>query len=276
MTMVPQGSRGYPSTSTPRYPESFELKNPSDKLSRSARPKTLGSSFVEVISSTENNLSSIQIPEIGSYISLDDIAIAPLSDIHLSQMSQANNDVIINFEDGSLTHMENILITPAPETPEVLVDEDLFKKHLKFPDVITKTQGTRTSSPFPSAITSKAWQQYFEKKEKAKKDKENQIKKRKLERELKKKVQPQKKRMKKEKAEETKGQIKCGFCDFDLISDTEEEGEMNIGRDKCIRWYHLKCTKLKNLSYSQAAIVPYECSICQNVRKDVLKNYNTD
>lgn len=64
---------------------------------------------------------------------------------------------------------------------------DPFRKHLKFPVVDEKKKGIRTSSQFPSAISFKAWQQYHKNKEKEKQDKANNIKKRKLERELKKK-----------------------------------------------------------------------------------------
>lgn len=43
--------------------------------------------------------------------------------------------------------------------------------------------------------------------------------------------------------------IKCAECEEILISDVEDDGERNIGCDKCIRWYHLKCTNFVGLSY---------------------------
>lgn len=57
-----------------------------------------------------------------------------------------------------------------------------------------------------------------------------------VKRELKKnEPQPQKKKIKTKIAKETQSRVKCGSCNLDLINDTEEEGEMNIGCDQCIR-----------------------------------------
>lgn len=322
--MISKKTRGsiQPSTSTPRQSESFDLQNPSDKPS-SERPKTSG-----FFSNQDMDHGSLPIPDIGSYVSLNDISIAPFSDIHFSEICKASKDIVLPFNDsptidviqietvaelhqvpyseiskiddldaietlnstGSLNYepgtasslevTENIVIATAPETPATPVDEDPFKRHLKFPNNATKYKGTRLSNQFPSAITSKAWQEYYNNKEKAKQDKENQIKKRKLERELKRKMPPpKKKRTKKKKVEEPISPIKCGSCDVDLFSDTEEEGEKNIGCDHCIRWYHLKCTNLTNLSYHQAASAPYKCMLCEtaeNARRDVLKTYNNN
>lgn len=46
--------------------------------------------------------------------------------------------------------------------------------------------------------------------------------------------------------------VKCPECDDILISNVEEDDEKNIGCDKCIRSYHLKCTRLVGLSYLEA------------------------
>lgn len=91
---------------------------------------------------------------------------------------------------GKIVDKENNTITSVPLKPAPFIDdviEDPFQKHLKYPDLVIKNKVSRTSNQFLSAISSKAWRQYYEKKEKEKQDKDNKTKKRKLERELKKK-----------------------------------------------------------------------------------------
>jgi hypothetical protein len=48
------------------------------------------------------------MPEIGSYVSLNDILIAPFSDIHLSEICQDNNDIVIPFDDSPTMHVIQI------------------------------------------------------------------------------------------------------------------------------------------------------------------------
>lgn len=54
----------------------------------------------------------------------------------------------------------------------------------------------------------------------------------------------------------------CSLCLDDLISDAEEEAEKNIGCDLCPRWFHLSCTELSALTYSEAADRAYKCNFC--------------
>lgn len=93
----------HPSASTPTHSESFDFKNPFDNPSKNARPKTTGFFSVQ-----DMDQSSIQIPEIGSYVSLNDISIAPFSEIHLSEISQASNDIVIPFVDSPATNVVQI------------------------------------------------------------------------------------------------------------------------------------------------------------------------
>lgn len=142
----------------------------------------------------------------------------------------------------------------------------------------------------PAAISSAAWRKYYEDKEQIKNEKQEAIRKRKLQRIEK---QEQKKNLKHSKTvrktapkrkkeihplqEVTKKtvdveiekenllaveRVKCPECDDILISDVEDDDEKNIGCDKCIRWYPLKCTRLVGLSYLEAKDKSFECDLC--------------
>ena len=55
---------------------------------------------------------------------------------------------------------------------------------------------------------------------------------------------------------------KCAECDEILISDVEDDDEKNIACDKCIRWYHLKCTHFVGLTNLEAKDNSFECDLC--------------
>lgn len=57
--------------------------------------------------------------------------------------------------------------------------------------------------------------------------------------------------------------IKCAFCDEDLISDTDDDLEKNIGCDYCTSWYHFKCTDFLDLTYEVAASKEFKCDLCK-------------
>ncbi|KAK9887657.1 hypothetical protein WA026_023778 [Henosepilachna vigintioctopunctata] len=138
----------------------------------------------------------------------------------------------------------------------------------------------------PASISSAAWRKYYEDKEQTKNEKKEAIRKRKLERVEKQKQKKTKKnsqtvrkiapkRNKKiEVTQETVNEefekenlptlqrVTCSKCDDVLISDVEDDDEKNIGCDKCIRWYHLKCTRFLGLSYLQAKDKFFECDLC--------------
>ncbi|KAJ8956456.1 hypothetical protein NQ318_010770 [Aromia moschata] len=59
-----------------------------------------------------------------------------------------------------------------------------------------------------------------------------------------------------------KENIKCSSCNDELISDTEDDSEKNIGCDECPRWFHMKCTAFCGLPYSEAANKDYICLMC--------------
>lgn len=61
-----------------------------------------------------------------------------------------------------------------------------------------------------------------------------------------------------------KDTLLCSECAEELISDVEDDLEKNIGCDVCIRWFHLKCTEMREKSYFEAALTTYKCSFCQN------------
>lgn len=55
--------------------------------------------------------------------------------------------------------------------------------------------------------------------------------------------------------------MKCATCSEELNSDTEDEGNKNIGCDHCTKWYHLRCTEI-GISYEEAATKEYTCYTC--------------
>ncbi|KAJ8929563.1 hypothetical protein NQ314_017726 [Rhamnusium bicolor] len=60
-----------------------------------------------------------------------------------------------------------------------------------------------------------------------------------------------------ESSPSAKQKIRCAACEEELESDTEADGDKNIGCDICPRWYHLKCSEFRHLSYDEAAIKEY-------------------
>lgn len=166
---------------------------------------------------------------------------------------------------------------------------DPFKTHLMLPEIPDKKR--KTGQRTPAAISSTAWRKYYEDKEQIKNEKQEAIRKRKIERI---KKQEQQKALKKSQnvrktapkrkkttqpvhtiqetdtldSEYQKENIpavdktQCAECDDVLISDTEDDNEKNIGCDKCVRWYHLKCTKFAGLSYLLVKDKYFECNLC--------------
>ncbi|XP_041982723.1 uncharacterized protein LOC121735833 [Aricia agestis] len=56
--------------------------------------------------------------------------------------------------------------------------------------------------------------------------------------------------------------LKCVGCEEDLISDAEDDDEKNIGCDKCPRWFHMRCTTKKGMSYVDVASQEFICHVC--------------
>ncbi|KAJ8953396.1 hypothetical protein NQ318_023513, partial [Aromia moschata] len=101
-------------------------------------------------------------------------------------------------------------------------------------------------------------------------EKERRKLKAKQNKELSKKKEKTKKSVKKRKGKGSDSQllsptnkenIKCSSCNDELISDTEDDSEKNIGCDECPRWFHMKCTAFCGLPYSEAANKDYICLI---------------
>ena len=173
------------------------------------------------------------------------------------------------------------LVQPASVTTQKKIS-DPFKHHVMLPEISNKVR--KDNKRTPAAISSAAWRKYYEDKEQIKNEKQERIQKRKLERiekqEQKKtlkhsqavrKTAPRRKKKSHEVTQETVNEefekknlptverVKCSECDDTLISDVEDNDEKNIGCDKCIRWYHLKCTRFVGLSYLEAKDKSFEC-----------------
>lgn len=152
-----------------------------------------------------------------------------------------------------------------------------FEQHLHYPEPIKKSN-KRQVEKLPSAISSQEWRTYYNRKENIKNRKEEINKKRKEEKlkakdnkELSKKKKRTEKSIKKGKGKQSDSQVlsprskenvKCSSCNEELISDTEDEADKNIGCDECPRWYHMKCTEFCGLPYSEAANKDYICFMC--------------
>ncbi|KAK9751722.1 hypothetical protein QE152_g4791 [Popillia japonica] len=67
----------------------------------------------------------------------------------------------------------------------------------------------------------------------------------------------------KENYDAEKERIKCSLCEDDLYSDTEEDSEKNIGCDYCPRWYHLRCTEFAACTYDEVATRDFTCDVCK-------------
>ncbi|KAF5289367.1 hypothetical protein FQR65_LT11878 [Abscondita terminalis] len=143
------------------------------------------------------------------------------------------------------------------EKGKIIIDP--FQKHLTFPEkAMKKKHGSRVKEKLSSAISSEACRSYYTRKsDKKKKKLEN----------AKLKKEPRKKKgikgNKKEQSSTRKDQILCTLCQDELISDAGDDGDKNIGCDKCPRWYHLKCTDMSDLTYNDAAQKDYAYDICQ-------------
>ncbi|XP_069358266.1 uncharacterized protein [Maniola hyperantus] len=181
--------------------------------------------------------ANISLPQPGSYISLDDISVLPFSEL---EISQTQNDMSF---------------------------DDIFEKHLHFPEP-PAPKDKKIGPKLPSAISSKAWRAYYQKKDQ---DKENLEMEKSQKRQLKaeekdRKAKEKEKRIKKKrtvvKSTSKKEVLQCSQCYEDLISDVEDDSEKNIGCDKCVRWFHLKCTMLEQVPYIEAAISDYICPFC--------------
>lgn len=151
---------------------------------------------------------------------------------------------------------------------QTLTLNDAFARHLKFPGPPAPKDKTKSVPNLPSAISTDAWRDYYIKKDE---DKENQVKEKKRKQQLRveKKERIAKERERKVKIKKAgnkritkKRNLKCSQCSEDLVSDVEDDLEKNIGCDKCIRWFHLKCTILKNVHFSEAANSDYTCPFC--------------
>jgi hypothetical protein len=176
-----------------------------------------------------------------------------------------------------------VLRTRFPPNKALEKNVDPFEAHLSFPEATKKLESKTPKAKLPSAISSQAWRNYYLKKEQEKNDKINQVKLRKEQREAKKrqkqimtnskkKKKPERKTEKrslknKEDTETTieqqKEKVKCALCEEDLISDTEDDLEKNIGCDYCTKWYHFKCTDFLDLTYEVAASKDYKCDMCK-------------
>lgn len=247
--------------------------------------------------------------DVDSIVSLDDVLILPLEDIILSTPTSTTSSVeketptkeqTPELPLTSLIHAVSIVspsfVLPTENSPLVqpysaaVGDSsqkktcDPFKNHLMLPE-ISKEARKPNKQRTPAAISSAAWRKYYEDKEQIKNEKQEAIRKRKLERIEKKEQEEARKVQKiapkrKKKIKVTQETIesidvesekenvpavelmKCAECDDVLISDVEDDDEKNIGCDKCIRWYHLKCTRFLGLSYSEAKDNSFECDLC--------------
>lgn len=141
-------------------------------------------------------------------------------------------------------------------------------KHLIVPKPIEKNKRAK-AGPSTSAISSKAWRDYYINKDNEKLEKEN-IKKRKREEMEKRKLEKATKNEKKLKAKDendklknlVKKKVKCALCLDVLESDAEEEGEKNVGCDLCPRWFHLYCTKMAGETYDSVTDKEFFCDFC--------------
>ncbi|CAH0547108.1 unnamed protein product [Brassicogethes aeneus] len=154
--------------------------------------------------------------------------------------------------------------TPLREPNKVTT----IDKYLQVPKPIEKTNRAK-AGPSTSAVSSKAWRDYYINKDNEKLEKEN-IKKRKREEIEKRKLEKASKNKKKLKPKDEneiqknliKKKVKCAICEDLLESDAEEEGEKNVGCDMCPRWFHLNCTKLAGETYDSVIDQEFYCDFC--------------
>lgn len=166
-------------------------------------------------------------------------------------------------EDNTL---KNVYQEKTPNKPiDLPVEVSPFSRHLQFPEPINKSE-KKKAPKLPSAISSRAWRHYYEKKEREKELKLDEQKKKKEERLNKQKAKKdsinQKNEGNKKRKLTKRNKVKCGLCEDELISDTEDDMLKNIGCDNCSNWYHLACTSLSHLDYEEAAMQDFICSSC--------------
>ncbi|XP_050681505.1 uncharacterized protein LOC126976946 [Leptidea sinapis] len=231
----------------------------------------------------ETITENISLHQPGSFISLKNISVMPLEEIQISHISQPTlaqqqQSPMESADDQCYTvtvladvHSQNdnhatVLINQQNEPDEILSFDDIFEKHLRFPEPPEWKDKKRNASKLPSAISSQAWREHYKKKDE---EKENLVLEKKRRQQLRAEEKEKKtveKRKKKKKTVLKKGTkkaaVQCSECLEALISDVEDDAEKNIGCDNCIRWFHLKCTEMCNKSYVEAAISTYTCPFC--------------
>lgn len=173
--------------------------------------------------------------------------------------------------------LSNLVIRKATED-EVTSPTKIFEKHLGYPETIEKSTN-RKSRRMPSAISSAKWREYYNKSDEIKQRKAEDIQKRKemrakakegkekqktvkMQRKTKTKAKPQKENISESQSVINKEPINCATCLDPLISDAEDEDDMNIGCDKCPLWFHMKCTEFYGISYEEASLKDYICFKC--------------
>lgn len=194
--------------------------------------------------------------------------------------TQAEESVNNDSEEGHRNVVLNevpMLEQPESEKPTASCS---FESHLSYPQVIKSTKKRQTEK-IPSAISCKAWREYYENKLKEKEDKEKAKKKRKIDLQNK-KISNNRKRVCKENISvivdkdienkvpneidnngERSTKEQCAVCEEDLDSDAEMENEKNVGCDLCARWFHLGCTKFTGSKYDEVSKLDFTCDFCE-------------
>lgn len=221
---------------------------------------------------------NISLPELGSYVSLNNISMMSLNEIQIQPMNQISPDQCHTFTVSADVHVQenatndNVSnsLNSQRELNQILSFDDVFETHLHFPEPPAPKEKKRIGPKLPSAISSEAWREHYRKKEKDKEnlDLEKKRKKQLRAEEKEKKAMEKEKRKKKRKILTTKTakkNIKCSECSDVLVSDVEDDSEKNIGCDQCIRWFHLKCTNMCDKACAEAALSTYTCPFCPKV-----------
>nr|CAH7740422.1 unnamed protein product [Callosobruchus chinensis] len=217
---------------------------------------------VEVIYNELNELKPQQEEPINPIISNNELTIC-----------QPENIFTELINEDKMADSDDIVLPKIIPTSSKNYERDLLtdsQNHINSRDEkVTKIPG-KAKVKLPSAISSQAWRSYYLNKEKIKNEKAENIRKRKEQRiKSKKQKENRIKNIKKSKITKTKKninqtqlkpKIKCVKCTEDLISDTEDDSEKNIGCDFCTKWYHLKCTEFMDLAY-EAALGPVALSL---------------
>ncbi|XP_064292277.1 uncharacterized protein LOC135309805 [Plodia interpunctella] len=255
---------------------SFEETETKEEQGVSQLFKSTDLDHSNLLASNEN----ITLPDPGSYISLNNISVIPLDEIEISHQAQSTQLLITENENQCYTlnvtadihndNNENSNETPMPIIDKLLSFDEVFEHHLHFPEPKASPKTVIRQVKLPSAISSQAWRNYYKKKDEEKENiqLEKKLKQQLKEEEKKKKADEKEKKKKKKvlskKNINKKDTLLCSECAEELISDVEDDLEKNIGCDVCIRWFHLKCTEMREKSYFEAALTTYKCSFCQN------------